>query len=570
LLQLKNVQETIRTATELADALGLANKATTAFLQQAPEVAMEDYKFHSNDIIETLENLMKSFRTEKADVDAAEVESVKLHDSLIQEQTDLKKAKELELDDTKKARENKIDEIAMANSELTTVAATLLDDQQYLSELSTLCTNKARTWDQRSQVRQDELSALTAAIDIVKGGVTERTTAATVRLAQAGVTVRLAHAQAINPHVMEAIEAEAEAADSSSMSFLQRLSSKKGFLAQTPLSAEASRDKIAAMFKTKGSQLKSTLLTALASQIAAVSGKDDPFAKVKFLIQELIERLLKEAGNESNQKDWCDKATADAEQKRDYAAKAVQEHNSAMAVLEAKRDKLNEQIGDLVQAINQTKMERAEAVAMRAEEKADNENTIEEANYGLEAISEAMDIIDKFYKTVAKSTVETSLVQGPADDAPDAGFKNFEAYTGGQGEATGSIGMMEVIKGDFTRTISETQKAEMEAEQDHLQYMTESGMSLAQKETAAGERAKQLSDALEKLEGETEDLSDQMQILTTSIKELLELKPACVDTGMSYEERVARREDEIAALQRGLCILEAYLQYGPEGAADSC
>jgi len=34
-----------------------------------------------------------------------------------------------------------------------------------------------------------------------------------------------------------------------------------------------------------------------------------------------------------------------------------------------------------------------------------------------------------------------------------------------------------------------------------------------------------------------------------AIRELLELKPTCVDIGMSYEERVARREDEIESLK---------------------
>ena len=36
----------------------------------------------------------------------------------------------------------------------------------------------------------------------------------------------------------------------------------------------------------------------------------------------------------------------------------------------------------------------------------------------------------------------------------------------------------------------------------------------------------------------------------------MELQPACVDTGMSYEERVAWREQEIEALERRLAADE--------------
>ena len=54
------------------------------------------------------------------------------------------------------------------------------------------------------------------------------------------------------------------------------------------------RQAIMALLRNKGQQLHSTLLSALAGRIAT-----DPFAKIKNLIQELIERLLKEAGSEA-------------------------------------------------------------------------------------------------------------------------------------------------------------------------------------------------------------------------------------------------------------------------------
>jgi len=317
--------------------------------------------------------------------------------------------------------------------------------------------------------------------------------------------------------------------------------------------------------RSTGSSLKSTVLTALASRIQA-----DPFAKIKFLIQELIERLLKEAGNEANQKGWCDKATQDAEQKRNTSSAEVEELNAEMATLEARRDTLAATLDKLAEEIAGLKEARADAEQTRKEEKAQNAATVMEANAGLDAINMAMDIIDKFYKTQAKNTVDLSLAQGPMDDAPDAGFAIGEAYTGASAAAGGILGMMDVMKSDFKRTISETVKAEAEAEQDHLKFMTETGKSLAVKTTAHKERTDQMDDTMEKLGAAEDSLKDKMEILMTSIKELLELKPACVDTGMSYEERVARREDEIAALNKGLCILEAYAKYGPDGLSDAC
>merc|ERR1719164_162395 len=105
---------------------------------------------------------------------------------------------------------------------------------------------------------------------------------------------------------------------------------------------------IVSLLKGKGQELKSTLLTALASKIAA-----DPLAKVKKLIQELIQRLLTEAANEANQKGWCDKATADATQKRTYSSDKVETLNAEMAKLEALSDKLGEEIKTLTNEIQE-------------------------------------------------------------------------------------------------------------------------------------------------------------------------------------------------------------------------
>merc|ERR1719420_1172104 len=570
LVQLQSVAKTVRKAALMAEALGLggtmAQRAVAMLLQETPEVPMQDYDFHSDGIIATLEKLLKEFGNEKAEIDAAEVKSVAEHDAFMQEKTDFVKRKNAELEDTNKAKSETQEEIGATSAALTTVAAVLLDDQEYLKELAAMCELKAKTWDQRTQCRQDELSALTAAISIIKGAVSEKTTAATIRFAQQGVSVRLAAAVAGNEGAMEAAE------DEEPLAFLQKQAGKPrallALLAQSRMvsgtPSEQGKQVVVDLLRSRGKQLKSTLLTSLASQIAA-----DPFAKVKKLIQELIERLLTEASNEANQKGWCDKSISDAEQKRDYAAKALEELNGQMAKLEARRDKLAEELSVLAEEIAEIEAARAKAEKMRADEKAENAQTVEEASAGLSAVEQAIDILSKFYKTAAKNTVELQ-VAGPADDAPETGFKGGEAYTGAQGTAGGILGMLDVIKSDFERTISETEKAEAQAEKDFLEFMTVSGQSLAEKKTAEEEKTRQKDDAEEKLAAADEAMQSQTTLLQKGLEELLELKPVCIDTGMSYEERVAMREEELEALKKALCILMNYSEFGPEGAADKC
>merc|ERR1740133_970602 len=566
LVQLQSIGKTMQQAALMADALGLGGasvqKAATFFLQQGDvPVEMEDYKFHSGGIIDMLEKLMGDFRKTKADVDADEVERVSTFDNFMQDKTDFVTAQTLAMNQAKATRDQKIEDIGTASQELTTVSADLLDNMQYLDELNTICSNKAKTWDQRTKLRANELTAITQATGIVKATVAEKTASSTVRLAQTSSVVHLADAVASSDSAMEAIEAEAEASESAPMGFLQKLSVQK----HDPASNDGGRQLIVALLKGKGQELKSTLLVSLAAQVAA-----DPFVKIKKLIQELIERLLTEAANEANQKGWCDKAMADATQKRTYAADQVEDLNAKMAKLEGLTAKLRMEISDLGDDIKELNDSKAEAEKQRKAEKGENANTVTEAKAGLGAVNMAIDILDKFYKTSAKAKVDLSLEQGPMDDAPDAGFDNGEAYQGAGAESGGIIGMMEVIRSDFERTVSETNKAEAEAQQDHLKFTTETQMSLAEKNMAKKEKTRLKDETDENFNDASDSMDSQTKILVTSIKELMELKPTCIDTGMSYADRVAMREQEIASLKKALCILGAYAEFGPDGLADAC
>jgi len=571
LAQLKAVAKTVSTAAVMAEALGLggdnARKVAAFFLQSAPTVPTEDYSFHSDSIVTTLEGLLTDFRSQKTTLDSDEVSAISAHDSFLQAKANFTSQKERELDTARQEKAQKQEEIATSSQDLSTVAAELLNDQEYLTELSQMCSDKASTWDQRSQLRSDELSALSSALAILKGSVSEHVSGATIRFAQKAVRMHVVEALARNEGAMEAMEAAAEAAEAGAPSsppfaFLQRNGRSLRSTGQGPTAADG-RQAVITLLRNKGAELRSTALAALAGELSA-----DPFAKVKQLIQELIERLQKQSSNEATQKGWCDKSISEAKQKRTYASEKVEELNGNLARLEAMNDSLTEELSLLQSEMTDLTNTQSEAVQMRTQEQGEHNSTVAEATAGMDAVDSAITILDRFYKTAAKAAIALAQ-KGPADDAPDAGFGLNETYTGSQSEAGGVIGMLEVIKSDFRRTISETQQAEVQAQQDHLVFMTETGKSLAEKETAQTEKTRQKGTAEDQLIADGESLRSEVSIMESAITELLQLKEAC-QTGMTYEERTARRDEEIAALKQAVCILEGYAEYGPSGAGSDC
>merc|ERR1719272_2925680 len=86
--------------------------------------------------------------------------------------------------DKKKRSGAKKMKIATYSGDLTATKAVLTDDQQYIKDLTAKCESKSKEWDQRSQMRQDELTAISTAITIVSGKVKDKTSEKTVRFVQ--------------------------------------------------------------------------------------------------------------------------------------------------------------------------------------------------------------------------------------------------------------------------------------------------------------------------------------------------------------------------------------------------
>merc|ERR1719171_2451314 len=234
----------------------------------------------------------------------------------------------------------------------------------------------------------------------------------------------------------------------------------------------------------------------------------------------------------------------------------IKDLNEALASNEAIRDTLDEEITKLTSEIEALEASLEKVTKERNEESAENEVTIKEAEEGQEAIEEALDMLSKFYKTAAKNTVlmETGESQTQMPDMPDAGFDG--AYTGGQSGAKGILGMMEVIRDDFARTVKTTEAAEKAAAKDFMEFETETKMSLATKTNTKTAKEQELAETRVEIDEDNTSMVDEQKLLDKALQELIELQPACVPKVESYAERVAKREQEIQSLKKALCTLD--------------
>merc|ERR1719352_8795 len=301
------------------------------------------------------------------------------------------------------------------------------------------------------------------------------------------------------------------------------------------------RAKLVSFLSAKAKSMKSKLLAA---------AQDGPFDKVKKMIKDLIVKLMEEATEETEHKGWCDTEMTSNKQTREDKADAVTTLTANSEELTAKIAKLTSKIAELSDSISEIDAAVAEATSLREAEKVKNAKSIEDAKIAQVAVAKAITVLQEFY---TKAAAATSLVQqDPASDAPATFSK---PYTGMGGSNTGVVGMLEVIQADFARLESETTTSESAADEEYTRFTDDSSQDKAVKNTDLDNAEKDKSVAEADLTTTKKTLGATQTELDAALTYYEKLKPSCVDAGLSYEERVRMREEEIQSLQESLKIL---------------
>merc|ERR1719324_210487 len=221
----------------------------------------------------------------------------------------------------------------------------------------------------------------------------------------------------------------------------------------------------------------------------------------------------------------------------------IDELKAEISTLEEEIVKLNEAIAALDAAM-------AEATTFRQEEKAKNEQTVKDAVDAQNAVAQALVVLKEFYASAGEATALLQQKDGSAQpeifDSP---------YTGMQSEGGGVVGMLEVIESDFARLEAETTAAEATAQKEYDNFMTDSKVDKAQKTTDIEHKTAKKQDEEQALVMKNTDLEGTQKELDAALAYFDKLKPSCVDSGVSYDDRVARRKEEIESLQEALRIL---------------
>jgi len=481
----------------------------------APDV----YKSKSGGIVDTLTDMKDKAEGELSEARKAEANSKHNYDMLKQGLTDEIAAAEHE---KKEAAENKAEAAetqAVSEGDLVVTEKDLADAQEAMKVVSTDCMTKASDHSVSTQGRADELKALATAKKI--------------------------------------IQQSTSGAEGQAYSFFQ--------VAQTSnlrTGADLRNFEVVNALKRLADQQHSTALSQLASRVATTikygtATGEDPFAKVKGLINDMIAKLMKEAEAEASHKAYCDEEMSKTKAKKDELNADIEKLTSKIDVASARSADLKEEVKELQKELAALQESQAEMDKVREDTHKAFEEAKADLEQGLEGIRGALSVLRDYYQADAALLQQNggmaSVMHQPAEPT------KHEKASGAGG---GIISMLEVIESDFAKNLAQEEEEEAAA-QDAYEKMTQENKVT---KTTKTQDVKYKTKEFTSLDKEVAELTGDRESEQTELDAVLEyyekIKDQCIAKPEPYEERKRRREAEIAGLKEALAILEgqAFLQ----------
>merc|ERR550514_2378729 len=294
----------------------------------APDPAA--YESKSGGILETLEDMLDKAEAQQSEGQKAEMNAKHNFEMLAQKLKDAIAHEGKEMDGAKKDKAAASEAKATAEGELAMATKALNEGDKMLEDLQNDCMTKATEYDTEQKERGEELEALESAKSILEektGGASER-----------------------------------------SYSFLQTKAQSRA-----AMKARETNDRVLALVQSlakDGSKELSSLASKLQNTMtqAALDGAD-PFAKVKTLISEMIEKLVADAKKEADHKAFCDKEMSETKAAKDDKTAEVDDLNTKIDKATAKIAKLKEEVATLQEELAAIAKLQKEADALRAKEK---------------------------------------------------------------------------------------------------------------------------------------------------------------------------------------------------------
>lgn len=505
----------------LAKGSGKSRKVLAAFLSRNMEFQTPEayaYESRSGGVVDMIEQLKDKFIDERSALEKEETSRRHSYQMLVQEFHTSKTNAETMRSDKVQQKAMDLQSAATMKGEVSDTTGTKAQDSKFLGDTKAVCSQKASDFEERQKLRAEEITAVQSAIGILND------------------------MQA--PHVDSVlIQRLGRNGTRSATSLVQLLKREIG-----PYQDEAAK-----YLQDRAKAIDSRVLSAIAERVS-----EDPFVKVKKLIQDLITRLEEEAGEELQHKAWCDKELSSNEIVRTSRSTDVEKLTAQIDEKNANVAQLGSEVTTLTQQQADLTVEVATQEKLYQEEKVLNEQALKDATEAQTAIGQAVTVLKEFYEQAGEATALVQRRSKGARQDPTVAEQSPEIFVGsyqGMEGSGGVVAMLETIQSKYALIESTTDADMATAESENNKFKSDSAVLKTSIAKDIEHKTNQKTLDEQALVDLQTDLSSAQKELDAASNYFEKLKPSCLDTGMSVEERQQRREQEMQSLQEALRIL---------------
>jgi hypothetical protein len=337
------------------------------------------------------------------------------------------------------------------------------------------------------------------------------------------------------------------------------------------------KSEVVTLVKALATEHHSAALAQLGARIVAVlrysaSNGDDPFEKVKGLIETLIAKLEKEASDEASEKAYCDEELSKTAEKMTELNDDIAKMTSKIDQAVARSTELKKQVAELQEALAVLAKEESSMNEIRSETHASYLTSKADLEEGLSGVQQAVGILRDYYSN-DDSGSSASLLQESAQDNSEQSDseqqpKPPQNHEKAEGAGSSVIGILEVVESDFARNLASAEEEESDAQSSFEKKKQEIAVTRTQKIQDVKYKTQEfigLDKSVSEISGDRETSSSEL----TAIKEYdAKLKERCVAKPEGYAARKSKRQAEINGLKEALAILEndvAFIQHRRKG-----
>jgi len=523
----KSVATTLKALTAVLDAASFPGEDQTKLMafvqsQQGEEAdglelsppAAATYKTHSSGILDVLEDMKEKADGQLSDLRKAEVNNRHNFEMLKQSLEDQSAADTKDLEDEKAGKGSAAEAKATASGDLDVTSKELVSSRQQLATAHSSCMQVAADHEATVAARKEELKVIAEAtkmLEATSSGAVSQTYSLLQVTSLAGMQIR-SHSDLVGSEVAAAVK---------------RLAKKQ----------------------------HSTELAQLASRIATVlrfgSSSGDPFAKVKGLIEDMIAKLEKEAGDEATEKAYCDEQLAKTAAKKGELEDDVARMTSRIDRAAARSAQLQAEIKTLEGELSSLAKEQAEMDRIRQETHSDYEVAKADLELGLSGVRKALDMLRQYYgagsSMLQDDTKLGAFMQQPATP---------ETHAKSEGAGESIINILQVCESDFATNLAKEESEEADAQSEYEKTTQENSVTKTIKDQSVKYKSQEATS-----QGKTAaEYSADRETANTELAAVLDyygkIKDRCIARPETYSARAARRAAEIKGLKEALSILE--------------